>query len=307
MLRKELFLLRRAIERLRDGLFDPIAIDRLTVEKKHIKTAFSKGLSALEKNQPGHLCICGSYGQGKSHTITYLNHKALFEGYATSIVQLDLREIPFHQFSAVYQAIMEKLSLPNGQKFAKAWKLYADKECLRSFDAMPHRFRMILAAMLCKNKQLTSKERTLRKYRDYRPREYGYWLEKALMGCNVPITNLREAFKYREIEGYRKQSLTCRSNESYILMVQSLGELLKKMGYKGLVLFFDEAETITQARLGSRRKSYALLDRFFQPNNSVYPVFALTEDFFDKVNNEPYHNNREIFPKNYIGTPMEKW
>ena len=82
-------------------------------------------------------------------------------------------------------------------------------------------------------------------------------------------------------------------------MVQALGELFKKMGYKGLVLFFDEGESIAQGRLDNRAKSYALLDQFFDKKGCVYPIFAFTEDFFDKVTCEPYDDERAIFPKNY--------
>ena len=109
------------------NLNDSVAVNRLTVEEEQINKYFSVGLKSLEKGKADHLCICGSYGQGKSHTLTHLNQQALSQGYATSFVQLDLREIPFHQFSVVYHSLMEKLSLPDGEKFAVAWKKYGDK------------------------------------------------------------------------------------------------------------------------------------------------------------------------------------
>lgn len=299
MLNMDRLSLRRAVERLRDGLFDPVAVDRLTVEKDRIENVFSKGLKAIEKGKSNPLCICGSYGQGKSHTLTYLNQLALSQGYATSIVQLDLREVPFHQFSTVYQSIMERLSLPDGKKFANSWRNCADKNSLKLLETMPHRFKMTLRAMLCKNKRLTPKESSLKKHQAYRPKEYGYWLDKALMGYDIPAMHLMSVCKYREVEGYREQSLVCRGNDPYFQMVQSLGRILKEMGYKGLLLFFDEAESITQGRLGHRVKSYHLLDQFFQTKGSVFPIFAFTDDFFDKANHERYDDDKEIFPKNY--------
>jgi len=63
----ERFSLRRAVERLRDGLFDPVAVDRLTVEKHRIENVFSKGLEAIKKGQSDHLCICGLMGR-ENHT-----------------------------------------------------------------------------------------------------------------------------------------------------------------------------------------------------------------------------------------------
>jgi hypothetical protein len=297
------FSLRRAVERLRDGLFDPVAVNRLTVEKDRIDTVFSKGLKAIEKGKSDHLCICGSYGQGKSHTLNYLKQLALSQGYATSVIQLDVREVPFHQFSTVYQSIMERLSLPNGLKFTDAWKNWATMDSFKGsldlLDTMPHRFKMTLTAMLCKNKRLTPEESALKKHQAYRPKDYEDWLHKALMGYDLPLANLKSACKYREVEGYREQSLICRGNDPYFQMVQSLGKILKEMGYKGLLLFFDEAESIAQGRLSHRVKSYHLLDQFFHTKGSVFPVFAFTDDFFDKANQEPYDDDKEIFPKNY--------
>ncbi|MES2199858.1 MAG: BREX system ATP-binding domain-containing protein [Chlamydiota bacterium] len=293
------FSLRRAVERLRDGLFDQVAVNRLTVEKDRIENVFSKGLKSIEKERSDHLCICGSYGQGKSHTLTYLNQLALSQGYATSVAQLDLREVPFHQFSTVYQSIMGSLSLPDGLKLTNAWKNWADKNSLELLDSMPHRFKMILTAMLSKNKKLSPKESSLKKHQAYRPKEYGDWLDKALTGYDIPVTQLKSVCKYREVEGYLEHSLVCRGNDPYFQMIQSLGTVLKEMGYKGLLLFFDEAESITQGRLGLRVKSYHLLDQFFQTKGSVFPVFAFTNDFFDKVNHESYDDDKGTFPKNY--------
>lgn len=299
MLDMDRFTLRRAVERLRNGLFDSVAVNRLTVEKDRLDTSFSKGLKTIEKGESSQLCICGSYGQGKSHSLSYLNQLALSQGYATSVVQLDLREIPFHQFSTVYQSIIEKLSLPDGKKFTTVWKSWANKDSLELLDAMPHRFRMILTAMLAKSKPLTPKERLLKKHQGYRPRDHGDWLEKALIGHNIPAARLNSVFKYREVIGYRSQSLMCRGNEPYFQMIQSLGRVLKEMGYKGLFLFFDEAESIAQGRLSQRVKSYPLLDMFFQAKGFVFPIFAFTDDFFDKVNQESYDDERELFSKNY--------
>lgn len=293
------FSLRRAVERLRDGLFDPVAVNRLTVENDRFENAFSKGLTAIEKGKSDPLCICGSYGQGKSHLLAYLNQLALSQGYATSVVQLDVREIPFHQFSTVYQSIMERLSLPDGQTFTGAWKNWADKDSLELLDTMPHRFRMALTAMLYKTQRITPEESLLKKHQAYRPKEYGYWLDKILMGYRMPPAQLKSVCKYRGIEGYQEKSLICRGNDPYFQMVQSLGRVLKEMGYKGLLLFFDEAESITQGRLGLRVKSYHLLDQFFQTKGSVFPIFAFTDDFFDKVKSEPYDDSKEIFPRNY--------
>jgi hypothetical protein len=282
------FFFRRAVERLRDGLFDPVAVQHLTVEKERIDTVFSKGLKALSSGKPEPLCICGSYGQGKSHTLAWLKQLALSQGYAVSSISLDVREVPFHQFSIVYRALMEKLSFPDGKTFPEAWKERADIDSPKLPGAMPHRFQMVLKAILSKTERPASKKQALKKYQTLHPKHHEEWLIQALMGHDVPLAHLKSVCQYREVEGYREHSLLCRGNASWFDMVQSLGTLLKEIGYKGLLLFFDEAESITQARLNHRAKSYLLLDQFFQPGGSLFPVFAFTEDFFQRVNDEKY-------------------
>ncbi|MCI5138016.1 MAG: hypothetical protein D3922_06290, partial [Candidatus Electrothrix sp. AR1] len=51
------------------------------------------------------------------------------------------------------------------------------------------------------------------------------------------------------------------------------------------------AEAIAQTRINVRRKSYAILQRFFcpdAPSSGLYPVFAFTDDFFATVKGEDY-------------------
>jgi hypothetical protein len=262
------------------------------MEEEAVVKKFSKGLEALEKGQSTHLCICGSYGQGKSHNLTYLHRQALSRGYATSLLQLDAREMPFYQFSLVYQSLMKNLSLPAEQSFVTRWK-----ECaLEVSDDMPHPFRMILRAMVSKN-ELSLKK--MKGKNGLKPKDFDHWLEQALMGHNLPIAHLKQIFKTRKVEGYQEQPLVYRGNILYVQMVHALGKLLHAMGYKGLVLFFDEAESIVQGRLSTRIKSYEILSQFFQHRGFVYPIFAFTQTFFDKVRCEEYGDEALKFPQNY--------
>lgn len=289
------FSSRRAIERLRDGLFDPVAVSRLSIQEEQVQTGFLKGLKSLEKGESDHLCICGSYGQGKSHAINYLSREALSQGYATSLVQLDIREVPFHQFPGVYRAVMEGLSLPQGECFIHAWKRLGKLSFLEKLPELPHRFRMILTGMLQEKNKTAEKPRELH----LKPKEASALLEQALTGHEIPLVCLKSILHNREVDGYHTQSLLCKGALPYVQMVQVLGKLLKEMGYKGLVLFFDEAESITQGRVNQRVKSYAILDEFFNTKASVYPVFAFTDDFFQVVNGEQYDDEKKTFPVHY--------
>ena len=56
------FALRRAIERLREGLFDPVAVRLLTAHETQLNRAVDRGFKAADRDETPHLCVCGSYG-----------------------------------------------------------------------------------------------------------------------------------------------------------------------------------------------------------------------------------------------------
>lgn len=50
------FLLRRAVERLREGLFDPFAVQLLTARESLLNKVFDAGANSLSRNESPHLC-----------------------------------------------------------------------------------------------------------------------------------------------------------------------------------------------------------------------------------------------------------
>ena len=100
------FQLRRLMERLREGLYDPLAVRLLTVHHETLDAKI-RGDLLSETEASRHLCLCGAYGQGKSHTLAYVHAYALHQGYVASAINLDPREVPFHQFRQVYRALLE--------------------------------------------------------------------------------------------------------------------------------------------------------------------------------------------------------
>lgn len=110
------FKVRRAVERLREGLFDPLGVKLLTTHDTPLNKHFATQVKNLERGKPAHLCLCGAYGQGKSHTLNYIRQRALEENYAVSYINLDPREIPFHNLKNLYRALMENLTFPGDNK-----------------------------------------------------------------------------------------------------------------------------------------------------------------------------------------------
>lgn len=300
------FQLRRVIERLRDGLFDPLGVQLLTAHESNLNRVFDQEVKALDNNLPVHLCICGAYGRGKSHSLTYLRQRALRQGFVTSQINLDPREIPFHNFRQVYQALVAEIRFPGIEKtsLVNQWKAWAKEKKDQSSnfnflellpDEMPHIFKAVLVALAQETVRLSKREKGLKKHAAFRPREFPYLLARALGGETVPVYRLRHAFKYRQCPFYKDAPLTCRGAEPYLQMVYGLACLFQQMGFNGWMLLFDEGESIAQTRITSRSKSYQILHKMFFPETPVsgfYPVFAFTDDFFMKVQEEDYDQVR---------------
>ncbi len=301
------FELRRAVERLREGLFDPLGVQLLTSGGAKLDKIFDRGVTALDKNEPSHLCICGAYGQGKSHSLTYIKQKALADNFVVSHMNLDPRQIPFHNFQAVYRAVMAGMEFPHGEKSVvsvwkkgvEQWLSLPENNKKTSLDLiprdMPHRFKAILVAMASPNMALSARKKKFKKYARFKPREFPWILKNALLGKDIPAWRLSAAFHYRQVPFYKDSSLVCKDSAQYLAMVKALAALFQNLGFKGWVILFDEGESIAQTRITSRSNSYELLHNMFYPDvesGGFYPVFAFTHDFFSLVSQEAYDRTR---------------
>lgn len=323
------FNVRRAVERLREGLFDPVAVRLLTAHEERLRMEFERGFGQLGTGECPHLCLVGSYGQGKTHSLVYIEDLALRNGFATSRINLDPREVPFYNFRAVYRELLHHLKMPDSdESLPLLWKKWARRQMKERGHSekgildiipsgTPQLFKAVMAAMAHANLTLSDTGKRLKKHAAFRPGEFPMLLARALDGEAVPIRQLRQAFKYRGVplcrdDDYRDEDVRCRGQWPFLLMVRSLSRLFRAMGYRGWVLLFDEGESISQANVSGRSKSYMLLDRLlFAPGvpdpSFLYPIFAFTDDFFQRVREEDYDRslvrrgtNFPRFEKNYV-------
>ncbi|MBF0353550.1 MAG: DUF2791 family P-loop domain-containing protein [SAR324 cluster bacterium] len=297
------FHLRQAMERLREGIFDPVAVRLLTAHEDRLQAAVNVGLQQVSSGKSAQLFVRGSYGQGKSHSLAYIQDYAQRQGYVTSMINLDPRELPLHQFKLVYGALMENLKFPdrNDTVFEKRWKQWVEQqfagksitaESVKSLipENIPHLFRCVLTGLAMNTVALTSKQKTTKKHMAYRPREFSPQLARVFRGETISYSRLQRALKYRQVDFYREQSLVCRGFEPYWQMLQGLSELFRKMGYGGWVILFDEGESMAQANISMRNRNYQLLQQiwFSEQPAHILSVFAFTDDFFHKVESEDY-------------------
>jgi hypothetical protein len=312
------FQLRRLLERLREGLYDPLAVQLLTANHAALDAWLQQTLWRSGDDTGAHLCVCGGYGQGKSHTLAYIQTLALEQGYVVSAINLDPREVPLHPFRQTYRALLRSLTFPptaaGGGPPAFSldrWRTWLRAQPRTDVDpavslaaalpvAMPHPFKAAMTALALPTLEIPIGRRTLQQYRDYRPADFPWTLRRMLLGDTVPVTRLRPALKYRQVSFYRQATLAVNNHESFVQMTLALPALFRRMGYRGWVLLFDEGEAIIQGPRPMRARGYRTLHRLLCPDTpypGLHPVFAFTPDFFQRLHEEEYH--LPPFERNY--------
>ena len=310
------FNLRRSMERLRDGLFDAIAVRFLTVRDAQLSARVDNDLDAVASGRDAHLCICGAYGRGKTHSLSFVRDLALRRNFVVSSVNLDPRERPLHNIPVLFRALMRSLRFPgelSDRSFGEVWAEWASS-VVGTHDAydsaeeralalrellpsrLPHLFRCVMTAIAQRNLNLSPRERRLKKHRNFRPHEFTWLLDRALRGEPISSIRLFAPLRYRSVRFYRENSLTLKKMESYFELVEALALLFRQMGFHGWVLLFDEGESVAQTGLFARSKAYTVIDRLCGmegPMTGLYPVFAFTDDFFDRLSREDFDRQRK--------------
>lgn len=268
---------RRAVERIRSGLFDPRTLPLLTAGVEGLDSALESALAA----SPAHLCFSGSYGQGKSHALHYTRQRALAQGFAVSFIQLDPRELPFHHHRLVYQAALASLTLPGGATLMERLRAWREESPSEPWpQILPHRWRCILEAACRPTEILDERQRQLKKHRHFAPRAFGQWIRRAMEGYPLSAHKLSHVCRYRGVGGYRGASLSDRDPADYLDATRGLAQLLvEALGCRGWVVLFDEFESITMLRVNSRRRCYEALEQWLQSASSgITPIMAFTPE-----------------------------
>jgi len=201
--------------------------------------------------------IRGDYGDGKTHFMSVISHLSLSYGFAVSFVVLT-REIPIHKFEAVYQSLVRQLRGDfSGIGIRSLLQEWLDKleinptavtmesisklsETLRNLPGMNINFANALIALL-NNRFLPLQEEETQEERINARETLFHWFEAG------KITK-------RELKPFAIFEVVNKSNSK--LMLNSLNIFLRQIGHQGLILLFDELETVIAQAASVRNAAY---------------------------------------------------
>ena len=250
---------RAAIRRLRAGVVPTWELERLSVGYDGVRRQVSTALHATRSG--GHaqpLFVRGEWGTGKSHFLAYVRSASDAYGLPNAKVELNARFAALNYPQRFYRGLAETLRLQARVGLqALILALLSDpskRPKLASFarsDAARH-LKGPLSTLISRAERGEQFEVV----------DDPAWF--TLMGGDIAWAD----YSYKRDEALERLS--------------TLGQLFAAVGLGGLVLVFDEAETIDQLwNIRSRISAYEVLGRLCQLP-SVWCVFGITERF-DRV------------------------
>lgn len=263
------------ISALRYGVVPDKGVLKFSVGREDLLTLIKQDLRQVGNGYSSLRFINGRYGSGKTHILYVLREFAFKNNFATSLITLTPRECPLYDLGVVYSHIVKSLrtnncrSIPALETVIKNW---ADR--LLSLGAYH------LQNVLYKIKQLSTDFQNV----------LTYYIESSKKGAWQNAD-----FAIRWIQGdlrTKRDSKTVGAcnyacDQTALGMLQNIVMMLKVIGYNGLVILLDEAETIPSIHRASKvQQAYNNLGKLINCNvetSNSYFIYATTPLFFEDL------------------------
>jgi hypothetical protein len=247
---------RRAIEALRAGVPNGDAVRALGSDQSEILAEFETKLgnaAEMDARQATGFVMTGSFGSGKSHLVEELHQLALARNYVSSKIAIS-KETPLHLPQRVVQAAvgaMQAKDKPDGVLMDMVLTHKSDKPTAQDF----HRW--------CGSRQsgVSVMFRSLLDLRDVgiESLEAVDLLIRYFSGETIPISTIRHQLADA---GLSSPVEVVPAVDRPWQTVRFLSRFCQVSGYRGWVIFLDEAELISKYGPISRARAYDQLGRW---------------------------------------------
>jgi hypothetical protein len=260
------------INSLRKGVVPSTNLKNFTVSREDLLSKVNKNLKEVAYGKSIVRFINADLGQGKTHLLYLLREFAFEQGFAVSLVTLNQQESPLHKFLEVYHKIMwgirtkEKTARPALDNILDRWlNLMRDKspdQAKRLIQRIPDNVKNVLVAYHTVTNPISPNRFDQQKILEF------------LSGEKIYVRDLK------------RMQIDLRITENNALpMLGIMAELFRHLGFKGIVVLFDEAETIHSLSYYSHQeKAYKNLLQIIDQSRqfpSCYFVYSTTPSFFD--------------------------
>ncbi|MFA5852842.1 MAG: BREX system ATP-binding protein BrxD [Spirochaetales bacterium] len=304
-------------ERLRSGTVPERGLDKFAVGIDKPLNEIRRQLDLAASGEGVFKFLRGGYGCGKTFMGQYTLLEALQRNFAVSFVVVSPNDTQFHKFDEVYHKIVSGLHTPMAASGAledaiDRWIARIEDQLTEEIgDAAPDfdakvkaRFDAELVEM---TKQAAGNEfiNVLKAFFEAK-QEGDYPTASSLVAWISGSKNI--AAKAKQKAGIKGEI----SSSSAMLFLKGILSIIKKAGYKGLIVVVDELETILRTRTDVREKSLNGLRQIIDSAKD-FPgllwVFTGTKEFFDSRKGvaglEPLHDRIRFIESGGFVSPKQ--
>jgi hypothetical protein len=284
----------RVVESLRQGLPPQRGIRKYAVGYERLLDGVAKRhLSGIEERGIIRF-VSGSWGSGKTHFFRLLREQAFEQGCLVAGVELNVNEAPLNKFEQVFHSIIQKVQSPG---------YYAGDvpPTAVPFGAVLGEALVFLATGNHEQPQQISHEDYTRACErlmacqaidiDFRKIVQKYWETYLPESPDLAVIDQKRAELLQWFSGdgtagqWRKQGINKvvdRSNAK--LMLESLAAFARLVGYRGIVILFDEAEmSFSVMKKSSLKEAHNNLLHLINNVDQIpglFLIYATTPDFY---------------------------
>ena len=289
-------------ERLRSGTVPERGLDKFAVGIDKPLNEIRRQLDLAASGEGVFKFLRGGYGCGKTFMGQYTILEALERNFAVSFVVVSPNDTQFHKFDDVYHKIVSGLRTPMALSGAledaiDRWIARIEDQLTEEIgDAAPDFDEKVKARFESELVELTRDAtgsefiNVLKAFFEAK-QEGDYQTASSLVAWISGSKNI--AAKAKQKAGIKGEI----SSASALLFLKGILNIIKKAGYKGLVVVVDELETILRTRSDVRGKSLNGLRQIIDAAKD-FPgllwVFTGTREFFDSRKGvaglEPLHD-----------------
>lgn len=275
------------IDALRRGTVPQQGLDLLAVGLGRFEEAIDEELQTVSGGGAVFKAVRGEYGSGKTFFSRWLTERAKRAGLATSEVQISETETPLHKLETVYRRITENLSTSTTQSGAlrdviDGWFYILDhdvKDGAGQPTGSDETLELLQRRLSDVSKEAPAFAAVLRQYR----------LAQAAGNTAEADGLLAWLGGQPHVAASVKRAAGVRGDLDHfgaLGFLQGLLTVLRDSDYVGLVLVFDEVETLQRMRSDVREKSLNALRQLMDEIDGgrfpgLYLLLTGTPAFFD--------------------------
>ena len=274
----------------------------LTVGQEQLIATFYDDLKAVAEEGFRSLFLLGNPGAGKSQLLITLERLAMQQGFVSAYFSQDVQSrLAFNRPDQIYRRIIETMRLPGIPKGNEdVLKDLLDEWTNRSLLRLRHTNRsMAIMYQLSKAGLLPDNVKQIHRRTSLALVGYIVATEQqnedarmqflsALRGpglSNSQLIEIANVIKLR-IPRYVGYTPSQYDTDYYFGQLRTLIFIFRSLGYKGMVVLFDEVTAIIDLGSRSREKAYKVLDSLLVDSHrfrGLYTVFAYMPPFMTQL------------------------